>query len=337
MKIKTSLLVLLSLFTISCNATTSNSDEQEVIPDSPDQELEYEWDLYAIPIEAPSGQAWVLQDQSDEFNYEAPADGKSEEFYAKWTDFYHNSWSGPTPTIWQRDHVSVSEGVLKIIASRPTDVEWVTVSSGDESASMPGTYTGCITSTKTVSYPAYIEAYAQLSNSTMASDVWMLSADDTQEIDIIEAYGGDRDEANGKTYYGADRLHLSHHVFVRDPFQDYQPTDTGSWYADGKGTLWRDDFHRIGVYWRDPFYLAYYVDGNLVRVVSGENIIDPYGYTDGTGLIKELDIIINMEDQSWRAIGGLSPTDEELLNEENCTFKVDWIRVYNLEESTYND
>jgi agarase len=27
----------------------------------------------------------------------------------------------------------------------------------------------------------------------MASDVWMLSPDDTQEIDIIEAYGGDRD------------------------------------------------------------------------------------------------------------------------------------------------
>ncbi|MFR9496788.1 MAG: beta-agarase, partial [Rikenellaceae bacterium] len=141
----------------------------------------------------------------------------------------------------------------------------------------------------------------------------------------------DRDEANGKTYYGADRLHLSHHVFIRDPFQDYQPTDAGSWYADGKGTLWRDDYHRIGVYWRDPFYLAYYVDGNLVRVVSGENIIDPYGYTDGTGLTKELDIIINMEDQSWRAIGGLSPTDEELQAGSDIDFKVDWIRVYNLE------
>ncbi|MFI3285421.1 MAG: beta-agarase [Rikenellaceae bacterium] len=335
MKITTTLLATLLVSLFSCSSESVDPVDDTIVTPDPEepQELEYEWDLYAIPIEAPAGQAWVLQDQSDEFNYEAPADTKSDEFFAKWTDFYHNSWTGPTPTIWQRDHVSVTGGVLRIIASRPSDVEWVTVSSGGESTSMPGTYTGCITSTKPVSYPAYIEAYAQLSNSTMASDVWMLSADDTQEIDIIEAYGGDRDEANGKTYYGADRLHLSHHVFIRDPFQDYQPTDAGSWYADGKGTLWRDDFHRIGVYWRDPFYLAYYVDGDLVRVVSGENIIDPYGYTDGTGLVKELDIIINMEDQSWRAIGGLSPTDEELLNEENCTFKVDWIRVYNLEES----
>lgn len=49
----------------------------------------------------------------------------------------------------------------------------------------------------------------------MASDVWMLSPDDTQEIDIIEAYGGDRDGGG----YGADRLHLSHHIFIRQPFK----------------------------------------------------------------------------------------------------------------------
>ncbi len=326
------LTTLLAATLIACgNDSTSSTQEPDKTPDSESEVLEYEWDLYDIPISAPSGQAWVLQDQSDEFNYEAPADGKSDEFYAKWTDFYHNSWTGPAPTIWQRDHVRVTGGCLRISVSRPDDVESVSVTSGSSSEIMAGTYTGCITSTKRVSYPAYVEAYAQLSNSTMASDVWMLSGDDTQEIDIIEAYGSDRDEANGKSFYGADRLHLSHHVFIRNPFTDYQPSDTGSWYKDSKGTLWRDDFHRIGVYWRDPFHLEYYVDGDLVRVVSGESIIDPYGYTDGTGLNKELDIIINMEDQSWRAIGGLSPTDEELEAGADLDFKVDWIRVYNLE------
>ena len=136
----------------------------------------------------------------------------------------------------------------------------------------------------------------------MASDVWMLSPDDTQEIDIIEAYGGDRDGGG----YGADRLHLSHHIFIRQPFKDYQPKDLGSWYKDDKGTLWRDDFHRVGVFWKDPFTLEYYVDGELVRTVSGKDIIDPNNYTGGTGLVKDMDIIINMEDQSWRAVKGLS-------------------------------
>lgn len=41
-----------------------------------------------------------------------------------------------------------------------------------------------------------------------------------------------------------------------------------------------------------------------------------------------MDIIINMEDQSWRAISGLSPTNKELMNKDNNTFLVDWIRIY---------
>jgi len=236
----------------------------------------------------------------------------------------HNHWTGPAPTIWQRDHVSVSDGYLKIRASRPEDVPMKKVVSGPNTKELPGTYTGCITSKTRVKYPVYVEAYAKLSNSTMASDVWMLSPDDTQEIDIIEAYGGDRDGGG----YGADRLHLSHHIFIRQPFKDYQPKDLGSWYKDDKGTLWRDDFHRVGVFWKDPFTLEYYVDGELVRTVSGKDIIDPNNYTGGTGLVKDMDIIINMEDQSWRAVKGLSPTDEELKNVEDHTFLVDWIRVY---------
>ena len=44
---------------------------------------------------------------------------------------------------------------------------------------------------------------------------------------------------------------------------------------DVNGTIWRNDFHRVGVYWKDPFNLEYYVDGKMVRRVSGKNIIDP--------------------------------------------------------------
>ena len=286
----------------------------------------YEWDIYPVPANAGDGMLWKLHPQSDDFNYIADEKDKGKEFYAKWTDFYHNHWTGPAPTIWQRDHVSVSDGFLKIRASRPEDVPLKKVVSGPNTKELPGTYTGCITSKTRVKYPVYVEAYAKLSNSTMASDVWMLSPDDTQEIDIIEAYGGDRDGGG----YGADRLHLSHHIFIRQPFKDYQPKDSGSWYKDDKGTLWRDDFHRVGVFWKDPFTLEYYVDGELVRTISGKDIIDPNNYTGGTGLVKDMDIIINMEDQSWRAVKGLSPTDEELKNVEDHTFLVDWIRVYTL-------
>ncbi|WP_411845253.1 family 16 glycosylhydrolase [Roseibacillus persicicus] len=184
-------------------------------------------------------------------------------------------------------------------------------------------YTGIVTSKESFTYPVYVEARAKLSKQVLASCVWMLSDDSTEEIDIIEAYGSDRPDQK----WTAERLHLSHHVFIRKPFQDYQPTDEGSWFAR-KGTIWADDFHRVGVYWRDPWHLEYYVDGKLARTVSGKDIIDPRGYTNGKGLTKAMKIIINQEDQQWRYDQGITPTDEELANVEKSIFWVDWIRVY---------
>ncbi|MEP0710949.1 hypothetical protein [Algoriphagus sp.] len=54
-----------------------------------------------------------------------------------------------------------------------------------------------------------------------------------------------------------------------------------------------------------------------------------------TGLSKEMEIIINVEDQTWRSgsESGLqsetyTPTDTELAYTEDHTFRVKWIRVY---------
>lgn len=122
----------------------------------------YEWDIYPVPANAGDGMVWKLHPQSDDFNYIADEKDKGKEFYAKWTDFYHNHWTGPAPTIWQRDHVSVSDGFLKIRASRPEDVPLKKVVSGPNTKELPGTYTGCITSKTRVKYPVYVEAYAKL-------------------------------------------------------------------------------------------------------------------------------------------------------------------------------
>lgn len=271
-----------------------------------------DWTNVPIPVNAGAGKVWQLQTQSDDFNYTAPADNKGTEFFSKWTDFYHNAWTGPSPTVWRNDHSYVEGGLLKIKASRPSGTTT--------------TNTGCITSKQRVIYPAYIEASVKITNSVLASDVWMLSADDTQEIDICEAYGSDRWT---NEWFSSKRIHLSHHVFIRSPFQDWQPNDEGSFYTNGS-TVWRNDYHRIGVYWKDPWNLEYYVDGVKVRTRSGVSQIDPNNFTGGTGLSKEMDIIINTEDQTWRANQGLTPTEAELAVIDNNTFKVDWIRVYKL-------
>lgn len=270
-----------------------------------------DWNGIPVPANAGTGKVWELQAApSDDFNYTFNASTSVATINGKWTNYFHNAWTGPSPTVWKRENVLVADGNLKCIASRV---------SGTTTTNL-----GCITSTTRVIYPVYVETYAKICNSVLASDVWMLSPDETQEIDILEAYGSDR---YTNEWFGPKRVHLSHHVFIRSPFTDWQPSDVGSFYTDGS-TVWRNAYHRIGVYWKDPLNLEYYVDGVLVRTRSGLSQIDPNNYTGGTGLSKEMDIIINTEDQTWRANTGLTPTDAELLNTENNTFKVDWIRVY---------
>lgn len=323
------LLTSFTLFSCGVDSSEKNSDNSSA-EETTEPTIEYEWDKFDIPVNAPSGSNWVLHKASDEFDYNFTAGNPSDNFLEKWNNYYHSNWSGPAPTMWQKDHFYVENGELKLFVTRPSDVKSVSVSFGDKVKSLPYTYTACITNKNRIKYPAYVEAYAKIANNTMASDVWMLSPDDTQEIDVIEAYGSNRDNGG----YGSDRIHLSHHMFIREPFTDYQPMDSGSWYRSPGGTIWRDDFHRVGVYWKSPTHLEYYIDGDLVRVVSGMEKIDPNRHNSkGTGIDKEMDLIINMEDQSWRAIQepSLSPTNDELNNRDNQTFRVAWVRAYTAE------
>lgn len=277
-----------------------------------------DWDDLPVPANAGEGNIWQLLPLSDDFNYDAPADGKSSEFHQRWKEGFINPWKGPSLTEWHASQSFVSNGRLKLTAKRK-----------------PGTwkiYLGSLTSKQRLQYPVFMEIRAKLSNSVLASDFWLLSADSTQEIDVLEAYGGDR---KGNEWY-AERLHLSHHVFIREPFQDYQPKSDDTWYhnSNNGNNPWRDDFHRIGVYWRDPWHLEYYVDGKLVKTFSGKEVIDPRNFTKGTGLSKPMHAIINMEDQDWRTERGLTPTDEELADREKMTYQIDWVRFYKPVAST---
>lgn len=294
-----------------------------------------DWQDIPVPPSPGEGMVWELQpDVSDDFNYEFNATSSAARFGEgnKWVNWYHNTWTGPLPTIWRRDHVQIEDGILKIRSSRPAGDS--TTLSGQK---YPITNTGCVSSSTQIQYPVYIESSAKVMNSVMACAVWLLSPDDTKEIDFVESYGHDTRWTN--PWFNNQRIHVSHHVFIRNPFQDWQPHDEGSFYTDGS-TVWNQDFHRYGVYWRDPWHIEYYIDGKLVRTRSGKDQIDPLHYTNVVspgnpnidsreGLEDPMDIIIDIEDQTWRALQGLSPTDEELANEpEKNTFQVDWVRIY---------
>ena len=223
-----------------------------------------DWDTVPIPAAAPPGKMWQLQEgASDNFNYSFQSSAWSR-FGAgnKWYNFYHNGWNGPGTTYWQYDHVSVDGTNLIIRSSRNPSTSKMGV---------PGVNAGCVTSGNRVLYPAYVEASVSVADITLASDVWLLSPDDTQELDMIECYGG---AYQGNSYF-AKFIHLSHHTFIRTPFMDYQPRDSMTWWDRPGVSSWGQycwnggnrKYVRIGVNWIGPKHFEYYVDGELVRVL----------------------------------------------------------------------
>ncbi|GAA4820833.1 carbohydrate-binding protein [Algivirga pacifica] len=235
-----------------------------------------EWSGIPIAPDAGNGKQWELQTvPSDDFNYTFNETTQRTNFGSnKWYNFYHNQWDGPGTTYWQHNHVSVDGDNLVLRSSRNPSTAKMGV---------PGVNAGCITSNTKVKYPVFVEASVSVADIALASDVWLLSPDDTQEIDIIECYGG---AGSGNEFF-SQFIHLSHHSFIRNPFTDYQPRDYNSWWAkDGVSSwgtyCWNNGsrkYVRIGVNWISPTHFEYYIDGELVRVLYDKAFATKKGST----------------------------------------------------------
>ena len=272
-----------------------------------------EFDVSFLPSPG-VGKTWKIQAKfSNEFNFSG---GKTAlDFSSNWQDRFFNGWTGAPKTVYSAPQSSIENGNL--VSKAKIDGQKI--------------LTGCVSSKETVGYPLYMEARVKISESSLATAVWMLSKDSWQEIDNLEAYGDKTNEGFSK------RLHLSHHTFKRDvsPILDYQPSGWDETYYTDNKTFWADDFHTYGVLWLDPWTLKYYVDGKLVRETPKDQI-DPKNYTsstglaaDRTGLNKEMHIIISAAAQPWRENNGINYlTDPSVLSSERSTSRSDYIRVF---------
>ncbi|CDF79860.1 beta-agarase D (GH16) [Formosa agariphila KMM 3901] len=236
-----------------------------------------DWKDIPIPADPGIDKIWELQENvSDDFNYNFDASSEKSNFGDnKWYNFYHNSWDGPGTTYWKYNHVWVDGSDVNIRASRWNKTnEAAPVSPWPNKMNKPndGINAACITSNNTVVFPVFVEASVSVANISLATDIWLLSPDDTQEIDIMECYGG----ADSNNAFFAKDIHLSHHSFIRQPLQDYQPRGKNTWYTRSDITTswgdycWNDGerkYVQIGVNWIGPKHFEYYVDGDLVRVL----------------------------------------------------------------------
>ncbi len=268
-------------------------------------------DAEAGPVGGPDKVAsWRYQGHiSNEFNY---ANLGQAGFNSIWKRGYINSSPGPNRSIYSGAQAYISNGgQLALTAARQGN----------------RLFGGTVHSKNKVRYPVYVEARVKVSNSSLASNVWMLNSQSNQEIDVLESWG------NKNNRYFSRVLHLSHHIFWRDGeaiLGDYQPTSGATYYQrpNGQGdyVVWPDDYHVYGILWDGPYSLHYYIDGQWVRTTPpGE--IDPYGWS--AGLNDSMHLILNTEAQKWRESQGINYfNDASVSDPTRNTMYVDWIRVW---------
>ncbi len=252
----------------------------------------------------PVGINWeVVASHSDEFDYS----GKGDQFKKKWKDTYFNAWKGPGLTYWDEKHTEVKNGNLMVMASRKTGTEKVNC--------------GVITSKKQIKYPIYTEVRAKVANHVLSSNFWFLSPDDKREIDVLEIYGSDRDDHK----WFAARPSTNYHVFVREEQGNAIIEDLNKQHHHTLPNQepWRNDWHRFGAYWKDPFTVDFYYDGKIVHELRKEGIKDP----EGLGMDRDSFMIIDLEDHDWRSNAGNKATDRE-LSDASRNYLVDYVRTY---------
>ncbi len=272
-----------------------------------------DWGGVPVPADPGNGKVWQLQTSfSDDFNYT----GKSGQFTGKWNDTYINGWSGPGLTEWINNHSWVADGNLIIRASRK-----------------PGTnkvYCGVVTSKTPVMYPVYTEARILVSNLELSSNFWMLSPDDRREIDMLEVYGG------ASQIWFAQHMSTNFHVFFRNPDNSIRSDYNDQTHNALPGNaLWRNGWHRFGVYWKSPTDITFYIDGQQTSNGSWAQVIMiDKDYTGATldksiyNMDREMFLIIDTEDHKWRSDQGIVATDEDLADDTRNRMYVDWVRTY---------
>ncbi len=276
-----------------------------------------DWANLPIPVKPGPGRSWKLQKElSDDFNYR----GKKKRFRKRWNDHYFNKWSGPGLTEWQKDHTSVTDGKLVIHASRRAGTDRVNC--------------GIVTGKADLMYPVYTEARIKVSNLELSSNFWLLSRDSRREIDILEIYGG---AAKGTFSQHAS---TNFHVFIRSKAEGITSN-----FADANpvflpdSSLWREDFHTFGMFWKSPTEVYFYFDGKQLPTGSWEQAkMFDKGYTNTAmdkakyTMDRPLVMILDTEDHDWRSRQGIVAKDEDLIDPTKNRMLIDWVRTYRLVE-----
>ena len=261
-----------------------------------------DWNGISIPAAAGAGKQWQIIDYiSDSFNY----NGKSgSNFTTKWKDSYVNGWKGPGLSNFVPANSIVNGSELQVIGTRKAGTTY-------------GVNCGVVTSKAAIGYPCFIEVSMKPGMTSLANNFWLISADQTREIDIVEIYG--------HTDWFRRRMPSNYHIFdtTTSPPTDLSGNSQQQLHQTATASDLTTGFNRYGIHWINATRVDFYLNGVRVRELT----INARG-ADGQAMIKPMHIVLDTENHEWHTNAGRHPTNAELNNTAINRNRYNWIRAY---------
>ena len=269
---------------------TNDRDFANIDPDQPS--------FVSIDNTTPETQKWVkvdeLTDDFDSWNS------------SKW---FKPLWNYGVPVQMKAENAGVTDGNLWIKATLDNGAErWFETSR--------------VQSRAQINYPMYTESRIKTAHISAYNTFWLNNGNisNRNEIDVIE--NNSKPSCNCQPDFPWQMNSQYFHVVEDDTRRNKGNFDNRNLSEDNplKGVKWNEEYHIVGVWWKDARNIQFYLDGEPAGSVVSER-----DFTRDLNVIWDLWTV----DEPW--LGGLPPQSD--LNDEAInTMKVDWIRTWTLED-----
>lgn len=252
----------------------------------------------SIDDTTPEGMAWKKEEAlSDEFD---------EWDSSKW---FKSLWNYGVPVQMRSQNSGVSDGNLWIKATL------------DEGKSR-WFETSRVMSKRQIKYPMYTESRIKTAHISAYNTFWLNNGDidNRDEIDVIE--NNSKPSCNCQPDFPWQMNSQYFHVVDGDTKRNKGDFDNRnlSDLNPLKGIPWNEEYHIVGVWWKDARNIQFYLDGE-----PAGSVVSARDFTRNLNLIWDLWTI----DQNWS--GGIA-AQNDLLDDAINTMKIDWVRTWQLEK-----
>ena len=269
---------------------TNDRDFENIDPDQPS--------FVSIDDTTPESKKWVsvgeLTDDFDSWNS------------SKW---FKPLWNYGVPVEMKAENSGVTDGNLWIQATLTEGAErWFNTSR--------------IQSRAQINYPMYTESRIKTAHISAYNTFWLNNGNisNRNEIDVIE--NNSKPSCNCQPDFPWQMNSQYFHVVEDDTRRNKGNFDNRNLSDDNplKGVRWNEEYHIVGVWWKDARNIQFYLDGEPAGSVVSER-----DFTRDLNIIWDLWTV----DEPW--LGGL-PAQSDLNDETINTMKIDWIRTWTLED-----